>query len=107
MSHSASHSPLRSPSPHPSTHRKNLKLTGEEINFLRTYLPAFRAHCATLLQRAEGQRKVKNTKGGKKDWVLQTVFQPFLKKFDADTPLGPNLNDLRTVQATSNVLKLG
>jgi hypothetical protein len=102
MSHSASHSPVRSPSPRPSTHPK--KLTEEEINFLRTYLPAFHAHCATLLQKAEGQRKVKNTKGDKKLWILQTVFQPFLKKFDADSP---NLDDLRQVQQTSNVLKLG
>jgi hypothetical protein len=105
MLHSPLHSPLRPPSPCLSNHPK--KLTADEIAFLRTYLPAFRAYCTTLLQRAEGQRKVKKTKGSKKDWILQTVFRLFVKKFDADSPSGPNLDDLRQVQSTSNVLKLG
>jgi hypothetical protein len=91
---------MQSPSPHPLTRPE--KFTEDETAFLQTYLQAFQAHCATLLQRAEGQRKVKNTKGSKKDWVLHNVFQPFLKRFDSDSPSGPNLCDLRKVNISNN-----
>jgi len=93
-------------SPSPPLTQLKPRFTEEESAFLQTYLPAFHAHCTTLLQRAEGQRKVKNTKGDKRGWILQTVFQPFLKKFDADSPSGPNLDDLRGVHISKNVLEL-
>jgi hypothetical protein len=86
MSHSPSHLPLR-----------NTPFTQEETTFLRTYLEAFRAYHETLLQKAEGQRKVKNTKGSQKDWVLQNVFQPFLKQFHGGSTSEPNLDNLRKV----------
>jgi hypothetical protein len=90
---SQSHSPpLRSPSP-PSIRPINNPFTQEETTFLQTYLPAFRAYHNTLLQRAEGQRKVKNTKGSQKDWVLQNVFQPFLEKFHVSLTSRVNLDD--------------
>jgi len=68
-----------------------------QSTFLKTFLPAFRAHYDNLLLKAEGQRKVKKIKGFQKAWVLQEVFPLFVKQFGADSPSGPKLDDLRDV----------
>jgi hypothetical protein len=71
--------------------------TDAESTFLKTFLPAFHAYYANLLVKAEGQRKVKKIKGRQREWVLQKVFPLFVKQFDADSPSGPKLDDLRAV----------
>jgi hypothetical protein len=73
------------------------RFTTDETTFLKSHLPRYHAFCASLLEKAEGPRRVKNTKGCKKEWIKENVVAEFVKKFEADSPSGPNLNSLRVV----------
>jgi len=100
---SCSPSPCESASSESHTVRpEKEKFTADETIFLKSYLPQYHAHCTSLLAKAEGPRMVKNTKGSKKEWIVKNVFNEFVKKFDANSPSGPNLGSLRVVRIFPN-----
>ena len=80
-----------------------MMFTDAESTFLKTFLPAFHAYYATLLLKAEGERKVKKVKGCQKEWVLQEVFPLFVKQFgfDSSSESGPKLDHLREVNTVN------
>ena len=90
---SRSPSPCKSVSSHTVCPEKE-KFTADETIFLKSYLPQYHAHCTSLLVKVEGPRMVKNTEGSKKEWIVKNVFNEFVKKFDANSPSGPNLGSL-------------
>ena len=77
-----------------STERPQHKLTREERTYLLTRLPEYHALQATLAEKGDGPRGVKNVKGDKKDWIRAHIFDDFKVKFDSAAPGGPALDSV-------------
>jgi len=73
------------------------KFSKEEVNFLKTHLPAYGALCDGLAKQATGSRGTGSVKGCKKDWILSKVFPEFVKRFSSDQSGGPQLQSLQVV----------
>jgi len=78
--------------------RAQHKLTKEELAYLATRLPEYHALQATLAEKGEGPRGVKNIKGEKKAWVRAHIFEDFKKKFNLAAPGGPALDSVLSVR---------
>ena len=73
------------------------KFGKEEVNFLKTHLPAYGALCDGLAKQATGPRGTGSVKGCKKDWILSKVFPEFVKRFSSDQNGGPQPQSLQAV----------
>lgn len=69
------------------------KFSVEERDFLRSHLPAYRAHCTELDKLGSGPRKLQGVKGDKKSWVYRHVYPNFSRKFSS----GSNTQSLKQV----------
>ena len=76
------------------------KFSAEQKEFLRSHLPAYRAHCAELDKLGRGPRKLAGVKGSKKDWVYRSVYPEFSRKFES----GSNAQSLKQVSLTARIL---
>jgi hypothetical protein len=70
------------------------KFSVDEKDFLRSHLPAYRAHCDNLDGRGSGPRKLQGVKGSKKDWIYHHVYPEFSQKFSS----GSNTQSLKQVR---------
>ena len=75
------------------------KFSAEQKDFLRSHLPAYRAHCAELDRLGRGPRKLAGVKGSKKDWVYKSVYPEFTRKFSS----GSNTQSLKQVRLTAHI----
>jgi hypothetical protein len=73
---------------------KQGKFSKEEVDFLKTHLPAYEALCHQLEEQETGLGSVK---GCKKSWILSEVYPKFVKQFLSDQNGGPQLQSLREV----------
>jgi hypothetical protein len=67
------------------------KFSVEQKDFLRSHMPAYRAHCAELDRLGRGPRKLAGVKGSKQDWVYKQVYPEFSRKFSS----GSNTQSLK------------
>lgn len=84
-------------SPSPQERPGQGKFGKEEIDFLKTHLPAYGALCQSIAAKATGPRGTGSVKGWKKEWILSKVFPAFVKQFSSDQDGGPQLESLETV----------
>ena len=75
------------------------KFSTEQKDFLRSHLPAYRAHCAELDKLGRGPRKLAGVKGSKRDWVYKYVYPEFSRKFSS----GSNTQSLKQVCLTAQI----
>lgn len=75
------------------------KFSVEQKDFLRSHLPAYRAHCAELERSGRGPRKLAGVKGSKRDWVYKCVYPEFSRKFSS----GSNTQSLKQVRLTAQI----
>ena len=73
---------------------KQGKFSKEEIDCLKTHLPAYVALCHQLEERETGPGSVK---GRKKNWILSEVYPKFVTQFLSDQSGGPQLQSLQEV----------
>ena len=75
------------------------KLTKDKRAYLATHLPEYHALQATLAEKGEGPRGIKNIKGEKKAWVRAHIFEDFKKKFNSAAPGGSALDSVLKVRS--------
>lgn len=73
---------------------KQGKFSKEEVDFLKTHLPAYGALCHQLEEQETGLGPVK---GRKKYWILAEVYPKFVEQFLSDQSDGPQLQSLQEV----------
>ena len=78
------------------------KFSTEERDFLRSQLPAYRAHCVELDRLGSGPRKLQGVKGDKKEWIYRHVYPEFSRKFSS----GSNTQSLKQVRLATWVFYL-
>jgi hypothetical protein len=66
-----------SDSPTPNQSRQDQgKFDQDQINFLKTFLDAYKACGEELAMKGSGAKGLKGVKGNKKEWVLKRCIQP-------------------------------
>ena len=87
-----------SDSPTPNQSRQDQgKFDQDQINFLKTFLDAYKACGEELAMKGSGAKGLKGVKDNKKEWVLKKVYPAYVEHFDATSVEGLNLQSLKEV----------